>query len=195
MRPNANRRIATRRDTTRSTWVHLSIGASVLLPPLALGAAFYAMLAPSADNDTAAVRVQAAVPDPHQQAAPAAAPATVGAPPAIAEPPPGKPAAEDTEGDRPRAKGGPVQVAVTPAAPSGAVVTPATTSSGAVTPATARSGAPVPPVPDTPAAPKRPLHRHAPRPQPDSFTLRGWLQDIGILARDGNNTPADGHRQ
>jgi hypothetical protein len=185
MRPNANRRIATRRDTTRSTWVHLSIGASVLLPPLALGAAFYAMLAPAADNDTAAVQVQSAVPDPHQQAAPVAAPATVGAPPAIPEPPPGQPAADDTEGDRPRAKSGPVQVAVTPAAPSGAVVTPAT----------ARSGAPATPVPDTPAAPKRPLHRHAPRPQPDSFTLRGWLQDIGILARDGNNTPADGHRQ
>jgi hypothetical protein len=192
MRPNANRRIATRRNTTRSTWVQLSIGASVLLPPLALGAAFYAMLAPAADDDTAAVRVPAAVPDPHQQAAPVAAPATDAALPAIAGAPPSRLAADDTEGDRPLAKGGPVQVAVVP---SGAVVTSAAASSGAVTSATARSGAAAMPAPDTPAAPKHPLHRHAPRPQPDPFTLRGWLQDIGILARDGNSTPADGHRQ
>jgi hypothetical protein len=191
MRPNANRRIATRRNTTRSTWV--SIAASVLLPPLALGAAFYAMLAPAADDDTAAVQVPAAVPDPHQQAAPVVAPTTDAAPPAIAAAPPL--AADDSAGDRPLAKGGPVQVAVTPAAPSGAAVTSAAASNGAVTPATARNGAAVTPAPDTPTAPKRPLHRHPPRPQPDSFTLRGWLQDIGILARDGNSTPADGHRQ
>jgi hypothetical protein len=174
MRPNANRRIATRRNTPRSSWIPLSIGAgALLLPPLALGAAFYAMLAPPQVNntaDTAAVPVQAAAPDPRQQAAPVAAPATVAAAPAIAEPLPGSSAADNTQ-EAP-ARSSAVQFGGTPTAAGGAAVTPAA---------------------DTPAAPKRPVHRHAPpRPQQDPFPLKSWLQEIGILAHDA---PADGHRQ
>jgi hypothetical protein len=184
MRPNSSRLIATRRNTTRSNWVQLGIGAGVLLlPPLALGAAFYAMLGPpdGGTADTAAVQTQAAVPDEPRHTAPA----MIAAAPAVTEPP-GKSAADNAQDDRGPARAGPLQVAVTPAAPGGAAATPAA-AGAAVTPAAD------PP----PAAPKRPAHHHAAsRPQQqDPFPLRSWLQDIGLLARDGNNTPQDAHRQ
>src|SRR5215470_11759392 len=72
MRPNATR---------RDYWAQLGIGAAaLLLPPLALGAAFYSMLA-SPDEEVKPPAVAQAAPPPAAAAEPAAL-----------QPPPGQPA-------------------------------------------------------------------------------------------------------
>ncbi len=140
MRPNAKRRKASQ----RYTWAQLVMGAgALLLPPLALGAAFYSMLAPDAD----AMRAAQAAADPQQQAILPLAPITVVGP--ERRPPPGDA----------------TQVPMTTAA----VHPPATDGNSA-------------------APPKRAPRRAAHQPRPDPHPLKTWLQDIGILPRNGNNT-------
>ena len=174
MRPNATR---------RDHWAQLGIGAAaLLLPPLALGAAFYSMLA-APDEE---VKGPAA-------AQPPALPAAAGVEPAALQPPVGQGVeavarawnrlvAEGSVQTVPARTGpiqtGPVEVAATPAA---AVIPPADPVAGGVTPPAADS----PPVP--PAPPKRTVHRPR-QPQQDPYPLRTWLQQIGILPRNAKDT-------
>jgi hypothetical protein len=168
MRPNATR---------RNHWVQLGIGAAaLLLPPLALGAAFYSMLA---EPDEEAARPAAA------QAAAPAPPATVGAEPAAFQAPPAGNVSEGATRTWERLPGqgssvqtGPIQVAAAPAA-----VSPPADAEGGATPPAAESP------PTAAAVPKRPpVHRHARQPQQDPFPLRSWLQQIGILPRNAKDT-------
>jgi hypothetical protein len=174
MRPKATR---------RGDWVQLGIGAAaLLLPPLALGAAFYSMLA-APDEEVTRPAVAGALAPP-----PAAYPAEGGTEPAAFQPP----VAKLTEGPTPppetraweRLPGqdippqtGPIQVAVTSAA---AVSPPADAVNGGGAPPAAESQPPAP-------APKRNVHRHAPRPQQDPYPVRTWLQQIGILPRNSKD--------
>jgi hypothetical protein len=147
----------------RNHWVQLGIGAAaLLLPPLALGAAFYSMLA-GPDEDRA------------RPAQAAAQPAAAVAPqPSAYQPQVGK-AADDAA--RPMeqgipAPGAPVQVAMTP---------------GANPPVDVEGNASVPPAAENPPAsavpPKRPGTRRA-RQSQDPFPLKNWLQQIGNLLRN-----------
>jgi hypothetical protein len=180
MRPNATR---------RDHWAQLGIGAAaLLLPPLALGAAFYSMLAQPDEEVKAPAAAQAAAQPPTPQAA-------AGDEPAALQPPVGQGVeavarawnqlvAEGSSVHTAPAPTGPIQantaeVAATPAA---AVIPPADPAAGGVTPPAADS----PPVPPTP--PKR-THRQAPRqPQQDPYPVRTWLQQIGILPRNAKDT-------
>jgi hypothetical protein len=170
MRPNATR---------RNNWVQLGIGAAaLLLPPLALGAAFYSMLAEPDEEVTRPAVAQAVAPPVPQP--PVVLPATIGAEPPGSKPPP---AGKSTEGATPTwerlpgqgspVQASPIQVATTPAA----TVNPPADAEGGVTPPAAES-------PPAPAAPKRNVRRHAPRPQQDPFPVRTWLQQMGILPRN-----------
>lgn len=141
MQPNARRP----KTSQRYTWAQLVMGAgALLLPPLALGAAFYSMLAPDAD----AMRAAQAAGNPQQQAILPLAPIAVVGP--VRTPP---------HGDA-------TQVPVTAVNP----------------PATDGNSAP------RAAPPKRPPRRAAQQPRPDPHPLKTWLQDIGILPRNGDNT-------
>jgi hypothetical protein len=168
---------AMRRNTTRrnATWQNIlaqfGIGAgALLLPPLVLGAAFYSMLAAPEEEVTRPGAVRAAPGAPL-----IAPPATVAAAPAATVPrPAGKPADEVTlTSERVPVQVSPVQVAATPAA---AVNLPAYVEGSATPPAESPA----------PATAKRVVHRHA-RPQQDPFPLKNWLQQIGILPRNGKD--------
>jgi hypothetical protein len=156
------------KPTTRhNDWIQIGIGAgALLLPPLALGAALYSMLAPPAEDFTRPTVAQAAVP-----------------PLATAVSPAGKSTSEMT---RPLGHA-PVQGASASAAP----VQVAVTTAAGVNPSGEADGTAValpPAAENPPASPKRTVHRHA-RPQQDTFPLKNWLQQIGILPR---NTSKDG---
>jgi hypothetical protein len=173
MRPNATR---------RDHWAQLGIGAvALLLPPLALGAALYSMLAPPDEEVKGTAATQTAVQPP--------APLTAAdVEPAALRPP----ASQDVEEvarawNRLLAQGGSAQTAPAPTGsiqtgpveivptPAAAVIPPADAATGGVTPPAADS----PPVP--PAPPKRTVRRQAPRqPQQDPYPVRTWLQQIGI---------------
>jgi hypothetical protein len=170
MRPNVTR---------RNKWAELGIGAcALLLPMLALGAAFYSMLATPDEGD-------APSPAGAQAATQAASPDMPGPMALIGQPAVGK-SAEDVarKWDRVSVQGGSVQVnsgPVTPvqvAAPPVAAVVPP----GAATPAADS--------PSAAAAPKRPIRRHAQR-QQEAFPLKSWLQEFGvefgILPRNSNS--------
>jgi hypothetical protein len=154
MRPKATSR--------RDDWMQLGIGAgALLLPPLALGAALYSMLAPPAEDFTGPTVAQATVP-----------------PPAAAVPPASKSTSEMT---RSLARA-PVQGAPSSAAPVQAAVT---TAAG-VNPVGDAEGSAValpPAAENPPASPKRTVRRHA-RPQQDPW--KTWLQQIGILPRNNS---------
>jgi hypothetical protein len=157
MRPKAT--------TRRFNWVQLGMGAgALLLPPLAIGAALYSMLAPPDEDFTRPAGAQAAVP-----------------PPAAVVPAAGK-----STGDVTRPPGrGPVQGGAAPAAP--VQVAPVAPIQITTTAATANSGgdaegSATPPAAESPpAAPKRP-HRRA-RTQQDPSPLKDWLQQMGIMPR------------
>jgi hypothetical protein len=174
MRPHATRRL---------DWAQLAMGACALvLPPLALGAAFYSMLAPD-DGTTHPVEAEAVRPvvRPPPQAQvdlPAAA--------AIAPDAGQQPFSLPAEGSAPRdqtpahlappnpdpARGAPVQVVTVPAvAVNPQAYAPEDAASRAESPSAA-------------AAPKRPIpHRIQRQPQPpqQQDPIKTWLQQIGIL--------------
>jgi hypothetical protein len=177
MRPKATR---------QDNWAQLGIGAAaLLLPPLALGAAFYSMLAEPDEVVTRPAAVQAVAPPPAAAAdqavalpaaAPAALPATVGADAAfqpsagtLTEGAPQKPQRRPVQGSR-------VQIA-TVAAPAAAIRPPADVEGSATAAETPLAPA---------AAPKRPAHRRR-QPQEDPFPVRTWLQELGILPRNGKD--------
>jgi hypothetical protein len=161
--------------TLRNNWVQLGIGAAaLLLPPLALGAAFYSMLAEPDEVVTNPGVARVAAPSPPPPL-PVALPATVGAEPPAFQPPALKRTEgvvrvpESLPGPGGPAQAAPVQVAGTQAATSGQ---PADTEGGAMPPAAD--------TPPTPAAPKRNAHRRASRPQQDPYPVRTWLREMGI---------------
>lgn len=178
----------------RNPWVQLGIGAAaLLLPPLAIGAAFYSMLA-GPDEDRA--RPVQAVAQPVAAVAPRSA---------VSEPPPGKPAgdaARPMDREIP-AQTAPVQVAVAPAAnlpganipgpnvPSpnvpGANVPGANVPGAKPSPVDVEGNASLPPAAENPpaSAPKRPAPRRA-RQAP--FQLKNWLQRIGNVLRNPPGT-------
>jgi hypothetical protein len=156
MRPNATR---------RDNWGQFGIGvAALLLPPLALGAAFYSMLA-EPDEDVTRPAAQAVAPPP------VASPATVGAEATAGESPEGAPRMAEQLPVQGALPAGPLEVAATPAA----TVNPPDAEAGATPPA-AESPAPTPP--------KRNVRKHR-QPQQDPYPVRTWLQQIGILPRTG----------
>lgn len=158
MRPNVTR---------RNNWAHLGIGACALvLPPLALGAAFYSMLAAPDERAARPAGAQADI----QATGPALIARPAKAEPELGEPPVGKSTEEVArKWDPVSAQGGPVQVAVPPAA--------------VVNPRTAGGAPPAVDGPPAPAAPKRANRRHVQRQQQGEFALQNWLQQIGILPR------------
>jgi hypothetical protein len=181
MRPNATR---------RDNWVQFAIGAAaLLLPPLALGAAFYSMLAD--DEDVTQPAAAQTVAPPVKQP-PVVLPATVGAESAGSQPPAGKSAEGATRtwerlpGQESPSPGqaSPIRVAATPAVtvnpPATVTANPPADAEGGVTAPAAESR-------PAPAAPKRNVHRHA-QPQQDPFPVRTWLQQIGILPRNAKDT-------
>jgi hypothetical protein len=190
MRPNV---------TPQNNWAHLGIGAcALLLPPLALGAALYSMLAAPDDVATRPAGAQAAMPGtPSGPSAPVAQPA--GAEPVAGEPPVGKTAADVARvWDQVSAQSGPVpapsnqigSVQVAPAQINLAPVNPAQVTStqlavpqGAAVNPRAAAGAP-PAVDGSPAVatPKRASRRHV-RQQQEEYPLQNWIQQIGVLLR------------
>lgn len=175
MRPNATR---------RDHWGQVSIGAAaLLLPPLALGAAFYSMLASPDEQVKGPAAVQTA------------APTVAAAEPAALQPPLGQHAEDAARAwDRLPAQGGVAQTGAAqtgPISPTTPVHQVAATPAAAVNPpADAAAGGVTPPAADNPPAPpKRTSHRQAPRqPQQDQYPLRTWLQQIGILPRNAKDT-------
>jgi hypothetical protein len=162
MRPKAK--------TRRNDWVQLGMGAgALLLPPLALGAALYSMLAPPDEDATRPAVAQAAVPEPAPAVLPVAKSADDGTRSVGRAPIQGE-SAQSTP-----AQIVPIQIG-------------ATTAAAASPPPGDAEGSAAPPAADNPpAAPKRPVHRRA-RPQEDPFPLKKWLQQMGILppnAKDG----------
>jgi hypothetical protein len=161
MRPKAT--------TRRSNWVQLGmVAGALLLPPLALGAALYSMLAPPAEDLAGSAAAKAAVPQPAAMISPA-----------------GKSADDVTRSPgRTPAASGSVPAVPAQGAPAQVVTTAAVTSP----PGDAEASAAPPAAENPPAAPKRPVHRR-PRPQEDAFPLKKWLQQMGILppnaAKDG----------
>jgi hypothetical protein len=128
---------------------------ALLLPPLAVGAALYSMLAPPNEDVTRPADVQAAVPPPAAVVLPAG----------------------ESTGDVTRSAGhGPIQGNPVPGAPVQFATAPTANSAG-----DAEGNAAPPAADNPPAAPKRP-HRRA-RSQQDSSPLKDWLQQIGILPR------------
>jgi hypothetical protein len=188
--------------TPQNSWAHLGIGAcALLLPPLALGAALYSMLAPPDEGATrpagAQAGTQAALPGTPGPPAQIVQPA--GAAPVGDQPPVGKTAQDVARiWDQISAQGGSVQapsnqvgsVQVAPAQIDLAPVNPApaTSTQVAVPQAAAsnqRTAAAAPPaVEGSPAvaAPRRASRRHA-RQQQEEYPLQNWLQRIGILLR------------
>jgi hypothetical protein len=166
MRPKATR---------QNNWVQLGIGAAaLLLPPVALGAAFYSMLAepdevvtPPAPPPTAALPATAGA---EGASLPSAGKLAEGAP---------------QKWERPPVQGSPVQAApihvATVAAASAATINAPADAEGSAMPAAAETPA------AAAAAPKRPVHRRQ-KPQQDPFPLRTWLQEIGILPRNGKDS-------
>lgn len=178
----------------RNPWVQFGIGAAaLLLPPLAIGAALYSMLAGPDEDRSRPVQ-------PVARPVAAVAPQT-----AVSEPPPGKPvddAARPVDREMP-AQAAPVRFANTPG-----TNTPGANTPGANTPRSNMPGANIPRV-DRPAAnpppvdvegnaslppaaenppasaPKRPAPRRA-RQAP--FPLKNWLQQIGNLLRNPRGT-------
>jgi hypothetical protein len=163
MRPHATR---------RTDWAQLGIGAcALLLPPLALGAALYSMLAPD-DGTTRPAATEAVLSDDGRQPArPADLLATSAVAP-IAGPLPARSVAEGRSRLEQASPGAPVQV---PAVPAVAINPPAYAEGAAAPPPTES--------PPAAAAPRRSIHRNAPRqpPQPQQDPLRTWLQQIGLL--------------
>ena len=184
--------------TSQNTWAHLGIGAcALLLPPLALGAALYSMLAAPEEGATrptaAQANTQAASPD---TAAPIAQPAA--AEPVVGQPPVGKTAADLARvWDQVSGQDGPVpsnqigSVQVPPAQLNLAPVNPVTSTqvamppSAAVNPRTAGGAPPAVDSPPTPTTSKRANRRHAQR-QQEEYPLQNWLQQIGILPRSSS---------
>jgi hypothetical protein len=145
------------------------IGAgALLLPPLVLGAAFYSMLAAPEEEVARPDAVRAAPVAPM-----IAPPATVAAAPAAAvSRPAGKPADEVAQtSERVAVQVSAVQVAATPPAAN----LPPYPEGGAA------------PAAESPrAAARRVVHRHRP-PRQEPFPLKDWLQQIGILPRNGRD--------
>jgi hypothetical protein len=190
MRPNV---------TPQNTWAHLGIGAcALLLPPLALGAALYSMLAAPDEGITrpagAQAGTQAALPGPSAQVAqPAGAESVAGQPPVgktaddVARiwhqvPPQGgsDQAPSNQIGSVPVA---PAQINLAPINPSQVTSTQAAVPPAAPVNQRTAGGAP-PAVDNSPAvtAPKRASRRHAQR-QQEEYPLQNWLQQIGNLLR------------
>jgi hypothetical protein len=176
MRPNATR---------RDHWAQLGIGAAaLLLPPLALGAAFYSMLAPPDEEVTGAAAAQT-------MAQPPTLPAATGVEPAALQSSAGQGVEEIARAwNRLLAEGSSAQTVPAPTGPiqTGSVEV-APTPGAAVVPL-ADTGGVMPPAADSPPAPpKRTVHRQAPRPpQQDPYPVRTWLQQIGILPRNVKDT-------
>jgi hypothetical protein len=177
MRPKATR---------QGNWVQLWIGAAaLLLPPLALGAAFYSMLAEPDEVVTRPAAAQAVAP---AAAPPVAPPGMVGADAAL-QPSTGK----LTEGAPPKRERLPVQGSRVQAAPIQAT-TVATAPPATISPPADVEGLATPPAAESPpasaVAPKRPVHRR--RQSQDPYPVRTWLQEIGqeigILPRNGKNS-------
>jgi hypothetical protein len=167
MRPHATRRF---------DWAQLAMGAcALLLPPLALGAAFYSMLAPD-DRATRPVEVEAVPPvvRPPSQA-PIDLPATAAIPPDAGPQPFSLPAEGSARDQTPThlapARGAPVQAVTAPAV---AVNPQAYATEGAASPAES---------PTAVATPKRSTipHRVQRQPQQQQDPIKTWLQQIGIL--------------
>jgi hypothetical protein len=163
MRPKATR---------QDNWVQLGIyAAALLMPPLALGAAFYSMLAEPGEVEIPPAAAQAA---------------TVGTEAAF-QPSAGKLA----EGRPQTPERLPVQGSRVQAAPF-QVETVATAPAATLNPPAAADSRPTPPAADSPpaAAAKRTVQRRR-HPQPDPYPVRTWLQgigqDIGILPRTGKD--------
>ena len=192
--------------TPQNTWTNIGIGAcALLLPPLALGAALYSMLAAPDEGATHPVRAQAgtqaALPHTPGPAAPIAQPAV--AAPVVGQPPVGKTADDAARAwDQVSVQDGPVpsnqvgSIQVPPAQLDLAPVNPVQVSSSQVSssqvatpPAAAnpRTAGSAPAAVDglpAPAAPKRANRRHAQRHQ--EYPLQNWLQQIGILPRSSS---------
>jgi len=188
--------------TPQNTWAQFGIGAcALLLPPLALGAALYSMLAPDQGTTHPAgvhqmdtqVDTRAALPDTPGPAALIARPAK--AEPVASHPPAGK-SAEDVARtwDQVLAQGGHVTSGQGSSGQSNFVrVTsvPVTSAQLALPPAAAvnpRMAGGAPPMVDgspAPAAPKRTNRRHTQRPQ-EEYPLQNWLRQIGILPPNSN---------
>lgn len=162
MRPNEN---------WRDTWGQIGIGAcALLLPPLALGVAFYSMLD---DIGPGGAQAGARVADTSRPAATVARSATVaaGAPGGHAR----SGRSVEHEARRPD-RGGPAKTAPLPVPP--VQITRITTRPAAAAKAAEGSA---------PPARKRVVRRRTQRqPQQEPFSLKNWLQQIGILPRDGN---------
>jgi hypothetical protein len=162
--------------TWQDNWVQLGMGAAaLLLPPLALGVAFYSMLAEPDEVVTRPAAAQAVAPPPAAAAAPPAAfQQSAGK---LTEGAPQKP--ERFPGQGSPVQAAPVQIATVATAPA-ATISPPADAEASVTP-------PVPESSPAPAAAKRPVHRRRQQPQQDPFPVRTWLQEIGILPRNGKD--------
>jgi hypothetical protein len=180
MRPHAPR---------QTDWAQLGIGAcALLLPPLALGAALYSMLAPD-DGTTPSAGSEAVLSDSRgqQPASPGTGlPATASeasvAGTSVAGPQPAPPFAEGrVRLDQAPTPDMPIHI---PAVPAVAVNPPAYAEAPAEAPAV------LPPIvlppaetPQATAAPKRSVNRNAQRQQPQQQQdpVRTFLQRIGLL--------------
>jgi hypothetical protein len=157
--------------TRRFDWAQLAmVACGLLLPPLALGAALYSMLAPPDDGTTRPAEAEAVLPDDRPPpAAPVGLPATATSPP-VGGRLPSSLAAEGRAPDQAPAQGAPVVQVIT--VPAVAVNPPAYATEGAASPFPAES----------PAAPKRPIpHRTQRQPQQQQDPVKALLQQIGIL--------------
>jgi hypothetical protein len=171
MRPHATRRF---------DWAQLAMGAcALLLPPLALGAAFYSML------DDGTTRPSEAVLSIDPPAAPVGLPAT-GLPAAAVSPPVGQPPAslpaEGMARDQASMQGAPVQGAPVQGAPVQVVTVPAV----AVNPpwSATEGAASLSPAESAAAPPPRRAISHRPQrqqPQQQQDPVKALLQQIGIL--------------
>jgi hypothetical protein len=199
MRPNT---------TQQNHWAQVGIGAgALLLPPLALGAALYSMLAAPEESPPhrgGGVAGSPVIAPASQRAAgadeqpPAIQPAKITDAPAesrIAVPAPhagmdaGSKSAEEVARiwEQVPVRSMPVQIAPAPIAPAAAAA--AATAPPPVeveSPAAGRPDAESPPAPSAPPQ-KRAVHRSAQRQQQQSqqaYPLKNWLQQIGILPRN-----------
>jgi hypothetical protein len=186
MRPNVRQ---------QNPWAQAGIAAcALLLPPLALGAALYSMLAAPDQGAThptgASVNTQAPLPETPRPAAPNTGQAK-------AEPADVEPAEEVArKWNQILTQGSPGQAGsgqVTSDQLNSGQVNPVQANPVQVTSAQAAAGNPrtaggAPAAADgqpAPSAPKRANRRHA-RQQQEEFPLQNWLQQMGILPRSGS---------
>jgi hypothetical protein len=157
--------------TRRFDWAQLAmVACGLLLPPLALGAVLYSMLAPPDDGTARPAEAEAVLPDDRPPVAvPVGLPATTAASPPIA----GRqsPSSLSAEGKAPD-QSAPIQVITVPAV---AVNPPTYATEGAASPSPAESAAP------KRSIPHRPQRQPQQQQQQQQDPVKALLQQIGIL--------------